>query len=151
MKEKWKTLPEALRKTLLIRYGVGILALLLFTVILIYNRDLYMALPCLILSGFLLATTGQLMYTCLRGNYLKIEGICTEVQSSGIRKRTKALQVNVSGIPLQIHVKQRLRGAAKGDHIILYLSDKTPVYSKDGIHVVYNYYALETRKGELYG
>ena len=147
MKEKWKTIPEILRKQITLRFGVGLFALLLFIVILIAYRDLYLALPCAILSGFLFAAAGVLGCSVIRGDYLCITGTCTQVQKTAVRKRIKLLHLDMSGIPVQLQVKHRLKDICAGDAVTLYVTEKTPVYEKDGYQLICSYIAIEKGKG----
>ena len=148
LKEQWKMIPEPLRKQVAIRLGVGIAALLLFAVILIAYRDIYMALPCIILSGFLLAAAGLLAATIVRGDCICVTGTCTQVQITAVRRRIKLLRLEIEGIPVEIQVKHRLKGIGVGDTITLYLTEKTPVYEKDGIQMICSYIAVVRGKGE---
>ena len=147
LKEKWKTIPETLRKQIVVRLGVGLVALMLFVVILITYRDIYMALPCIILSVFLIAAAGWLAYSIARGDYICITGTCTQVQLTAVRKRIKQLQLDVDGIPVQLQIKHRMKVLSVGDVVTMYLSEKTPVYEKDGVQLICSYIAVERGKG----
>jgi hypothetical protein len=48
---------------------------------------------------------------------------------------------------LTISVKERMRRLKVGDTVIVYLSKKTPVYTRDGGYWINSYYAIEIRKG----
>lgn len=148
MKKKWKSIPESLRKQVAIRLGVGIAALLLFAVILIAYQDLCMALPCIILSGFLLVAAGLLVTSIVRGDCICVTGTCTQVQMTAVRRRIKLLRLEIEGIPVQLQVKHCLKGIGVGDTVTLYLTEKTPVYEKDGLQVICSYIAVEREKGE---
>ena len=147
MKETFCQLSKSLQKQVLIRFmgGGGFLFLLLM--ILICFRDLYFALPCFLLAGFLLISGAHLFYNGSRGEYICIHGICEQIETFGIRKRIKAIRIAFDGYSLRIPVRQRMRRLSVGDTVIIYLSQKAPVYEQDGEYMVCSYYALETEKG----
>lgn len=146
MKEEFMRLPAPLRKQIFIRMGVSAIALLLFFVILFSSWDFRLCFPCLILAVFLLISDGILLYQCLSGNYIRLTGVCTEIHTTGLHKKIKAVQAEIDGVLLRVRVKHRLRNAAVGDKMELYASVHTPIYEQDGIHIIYDYYAMEIKK-----
>ena len=46
-----------------------------------------------------------------------------------------------------ISVRRRLSGLSVGCGVTLYLSDKAPVYEKNGAYVIDSYYALSLEEG----
>lgn len=48
---------------------------------------------------------------------------------------------------LTVSIRERMKRLSVGDTVIIYLSEKTPVYSRDGAYLLYGYYAVEIRKG----
>lgn len=147
MKEKLNMLPKSLQKQVLIRLAAGAVFLLLMIVIFIYSRDLYFALPCALLSGYLLINGSWLFYHGYHGEYVRIRGICEEIETVGLRKRIKSIRIAFDGYSVRIPVHQRIKRLAVGDTVIVYLSEKTPVYEQDGGYMICGYDALETEKG----
>lgn len=147
MKEKFYSLPKPLQKQILIRSGAGMVFLLLLVIILICFHDLYFCLPCLLLSGFLLINGGCLLYSGSKGSYIRIQGTCEQIEAFGIRKRIRSIRIAFDGYTVKIPVRQRMKRLSTGDTVIVYLSEKTPVYEQDGEYMVCSYYALETEKG----
>lgn len=146
MKEEFMRIPVPLRKQISIHMGFSATAFLLFFIILFSSWDFRLCFPCLILAVFLLVNDGILLYQCLDGNYIRLTGICTRIQTTGLHKKVKAVQADVEGVLLQIRVKHRLRNIAVGDSVELYASVHTPIYEQDGIHIIYDYYAMEVKK-----
>ncbi len=146
MKEKLNMLPRSLQKQVLIRLAAGAVFLLLMIVIFIYSRDLYFALPCALLSGYLLINGSWLFYHGYHGEYVRIRGICEETETVGLRKRIKSIRIAFDGYSVRIPVPQRMKRLAVGDTVIVYLSEKTPVYEQDGGYMICGYDALETEK-----
>ena len=91
MKEKFKQIPQPLRKQILLRcVGAGLsLAMLLF--VLVYSRDWRFFIPCVVVAILCLASAALLFNRCARGKYVVITGVCTEIERTSIRKRIKAI------------------------------------------------------------
>lgn len=124
MREKIKQLPQALQHQLLIRSGGGILFFFLFIVIQICFGDLYFSLPCLFCGGAVIVNGVRLFYNSLKGNYVRVQGVCRQIDTTGIRKRIKSIHVNAEPYELKIPVHSRIRNFDKGDTVIIYLSEK---------------------------
>ena len=62
MSNQFKDVPAALQKQVILRLGLGILALLLSVIVSVYYRSLYFSLPCFLLSAVLFAYGGILFY-----------------------------------------------------------------------------------------
>lgn len=147
MKEEFMQIPAPLRKQIFIRMGFSAIAFLLFFIILFSSWDFRLCFPCLILAVFLLINDGILLYQCLSGNYIRLTGVCTGIQTTGLQKKVKAVQADIEGVLLQVRVKHRLGSVAVGDKMELYASVHTPIYEQDGVHIIYDYYAMEVKKG----
>lgn len=147
MKEKFKQLPQALQKQIIYRFLFGGIFLALFFIILICFRDYYLYIPAIFFALFLIVNGAFLLYNCIKGDYLCVEGICKRVEVTGFRKRIKSIYADVGDNTLRIMIKQRLKNVAVGDTIVVYLAEKTPVYDQDGGYMINSYHALEISKG----
>lgn len=146
MKEQLMKLPKAIQKQIMIKLVGGVLFLFLFIIILACFGDLYFCLPCLLLSGFLFVNGGRLFYNGANGNYICIGGICETIEKSGIRKRIRSISLTFEQNRIRIPIWQRMKTLSVGDTVIVYVSDKTPVYEQEEGYVICSYYALETKK-----
>ena len=146
MKERFYELPAPLQKQIAIRIVGGAVFLLLFVIILLGFRDFYFSLPCLLLSGFLLINGIRLCYNSFAGTYMCIQGTCEKIETAGLRKRTKGIWVQLEGNVVKIPIRQRMKVLSIGDTVIIYLSDKTPVYEHEGNYMICSYYALGIEK-----
>ena len=150
MKERFKQLPEALQKQIIIRFAAATLFSLLFVIILILHGDAYLYIPCLLFAGLLIANTTLLQYNSLNGNFVSVSGLCTHIETTTFRKRIKSITLEYEGEKdklLTIYVKERIRRLKVGDTVIVYLSEKNPVYTRDREYWINSYYAIEVRKG----
>ena len=146
MKKQFEKLPKAIQKQVIIRFAGGAIFLFLFFVILACFRDLYSCLPCLIISVFLFVNGGGLFYNGVSGNYVCVAGVCEEIEKFGIRKRIRSIRIVFEQSKLKIPIRQRMKTLAVGDTVIVYVSDKTPVYEYEDGYMICSYYALEIEK-----
>ena len=145
MKERFKALPEALQWQIITRFAGGVGFLLLFIVILIFYRNLYLWLPSLFFMSLLIVSGVFLMYNSITGNYVSVSGVCEDIEFTGIRRRVKSITLKLEENSLKISVRHKIKKLKLGDTVIVYLSVKTPVYPQDSGYVVFNYYAMEVR------
>lgn len=146
MKERFKQLPEALQKQIIIRFVVAILFTLLFFVILCVFGDIYLYIPCLGFAGFLIVNAILLLYNSAKGNYVSVRGVCKHIETTPIQKRIKSITLQYEDETpklLSISIRERMKRLSIGDTVIVYLSEKTPVYNRDGGYLIYGYYAIE--------
>ena len=143
MKEKFKQIPYALRKQILLRCaGAGLSsAMLLF--VLVYSRDWRFFIPCVVVAILCIVSSVLLFSRCVREKYVVITGVCTEVERTSIRKRIKALHLQTEEHCVRLVGIRGLRSLSIGETLSLYVADNTPVYSVEGSNVICNYIALE--------
>lgn len=147
MKDKLKALPMPLQKQVVFQFGAGIVFMLLMVLIWILFSDVYFALPCLLMSGFLLVSGGRLFYIGSKGSCVCVCGTCVQIETFGFRKSIKSIEIAFDGYLVKIPIRQRMKRLSTGDTVSVYLSEKAPVYEQDGIYMVCSYYVLETEKG----
>ncbi len=146
MKTQFNKLPKIIQNQIIIRIAAGIVFFVLFFIILLCFRDKYFYLPCLLFSAFLLVNGGVLLFNCINGNYICIEGVCESVEKFGIRRRIRNISISVDNSRVKIPIRQRMKSLSVGDTVIVYVSDKTPVYEHENGYMICSYYALEIKK-----
>lgn len=150
MREKFRQLPKVLQLQILRRFAVAVVFVIAFFITLFGFWDIYLFLPCLLFAGFFIVNALRLFYTCIRGDYISVSGTCVQVETTAIRKRVKSLTLEYEEeVPrlLTVSIHERIKRLSVGDTVTIYLSEKTPVYSRDGAYLIYGYYAVEIRKG----
>lgn len=143
MIERFKRLPEALQKQVIYRLGAGLFFLLCTILILIFYRDIYFLLPCLCFAFFFIFNGLWVFLETDAGKYVVVEGRCTGIERTSLRKRIKNVYVETDTVAVKIIVKQRIRQIAVGDHIRVYIFEKTPVYDQEQCKLLCSYLALE--------
>ena len=148
MRKRFGGLPEPLQKQVAARAAGGIAFMFLSVAILSGFGELSFSLPFLLFSGFLLISGLKLCHDSLAGDYMCVQGVCKEIETAGIRRRTKNILVRLGDSTLKIPVRHGMKSLSIGDTVIIYLSDRTPVYEQEGGYMVSSYYALGIEKRE---
>lgn len=146
MKERLKQLPEALQRQVLVRLGMGTAFLILFFAICLCFKDLYLSLPCLLFAGFFIVSGVWLFYNGITGRYVRIQGVCSQIETIGIRKRIRSIYIVMEQYMIKIPIRQRMKQLTVGDTIVIYVSEKEPVYEQQDGYMICSYFALERKK-----
>lgn len=143
LKDRFKRLPQALQRQVAIRLAAGAGFILLFLAVQLGLRDIYLSLPCLLFGSVMIVNGGLLFYNGVKGNFIRVQGICRQVETAGIRKRIWNIYIGTELYTIKMSIRHRIRKLDKGDTVIVYLSEKTPVYEQENGYMVCSYYALE--------
>ena len=146
MKKAFLDIPRPLQKQILLRLLGAVLGLFLLILFLIVYKDWRFWTPCVILTVMCLASAGTLFFRCVLGKYVVVEGICTDIDKSLIRKRVKAIYIRNDQFSIKIVNAKRIRNLSIGDTVTVYVADNSAVYDVDGVKVICYYLAMT--KGE---
>lgn len=113
MKEKFKTLPEALQWQILSRFAGGVGFFLLFIVIMIFYRNVYLWLPSLFFMVMLIVSGAILFYNSIKGNYVSVSGVCENIEVTGIRRRVKRITLKLEENSLTVSIKHRIKNSRR--------------------------------------
>lgn len=150
MKEKFARIPEPLRIQILFRLGIGVVSAILLITALLIGGDWRFCIPCAALAVFFLGGGVLLFFRGTDGRYVVIEGVCTEIERSTLRRRLKSFSLQGKQFPIRImNQRQRIRGLAVGDTLTVYVSEKALVYEMDGCRIVNSYIALCRKEAAL--
>lgn len=150
MKEKFARIPEPLRRQILFRMGIGFVSVILLITALLVGGDWRFCIPCAALVVFFLGGGALLFFRGADGRYVVIEGVCTEIERSTLRRRLKSFSLQGERFPIRImNQRQRIRGLAVGDTLTVYVSEKALVYEMDGCKIVNSYIALCRKEAAL--
>lgn len=151
MKEKYRNIPEILKREIRFRFVCGMVFEVLFLMIQLQYKDMSFSFPFLLLGFAALISGCRLLRCCVKGDYLCIQGTCGQLETFGIRKRVKGICVDTESKRVRVSVHRKTGNLARGNQITLYLSKRTPVYEWDGNCMVCGYYALEAKERVLEG
>ena len=147
MKELFNQLPQPVRWQAVLR-GAGVISfLILFVAIWAGTGEFLFAFPCLVFAVFLFVNSGIMLYNIINGNYVRIHGTCIDIERSGIRRRVKSITISHDDKQVKIPVRRKFPGLSMGCGVTLYLSDKAPVYERNGAYAIDSYYALTLEEG----
>lgn len=151
MKEKFRNIPTALQRQIVFRGMGGLLFFILSMILLGSVRDWYLIFPCFLCGVFLLISGFWLLYQSVKGNYMRLQGECTRIETVGLRRRIRFIYFILEEGVVKIPVQHRIRKLTEGDIVTIYVAEKTPVYEKDGMYIISSYYAMEIRTGGNHG
>lgn len=144
MEEKKLQLPAALMRQVCLRIVIGALFLILSCLILWLCHDFFLTLPLLLFSVFFCGSGIHVYWISVKNQYVAVTGTCRAVERSRFRKRTTRIYLlsEPDNITIQVLMKQQTK-LREGDHIRIYISDRTPVYDCGGEKLLCAYLAME--------
>ena len=140
--KKMAKVPGVLEEQIWIRFGLGVV-MSVVGIVLLFSSGPYIGLPWFLIAAYLIGSSTLLAINCLSGRITTIEGVCREVESAGLRKRPTAAVIVVGSSPVRIQLHQRRCTIREGDTVVVYVSDRTPIYKKGGIDYLCASYAIE--------
>ena len=146
MKTAFEQIPEPLQRQILYRLGRGAAALLLTIALLYYTMELYSVLFCAFVIVFYAVSSFMLFRRAVIGNYVVINGICTAVTLTLLKKRAKLISLRTEdGQVVKVVIKNRLKKVKPGMNVTMYIASEVPVHENEGAHLIYSYLALEAK------
>ena len=143
MLQEFRRLPGPLQKQLLIRLGLVALFLIILAAIVSTSCDIYLWLPCAGLVLFFLATSIALFRRAVLGDYIIINGECTEVGLTTIKRHAKYLVLDTEAGKIKVMLQSWQRKISAGASVKLFVAKSTPIYEYNGAQVLYSYIAIE--------
>ena len=143
MKEKFLSIPEVLRKQILLRLGGSGVGIAMLVIVLAYEGDWRFLIPCIALSILCFGATAALYDRCLQGKFVVVTGTCSEIERVPLRRRIKALYLRNELHNIKLVGVRRIKNLVIGDSVTVYIADDSVVYEIDGYQVVCNYLAIE--------
>ena len=147
MREKFKKIPPPLQKQIIMRCGAALVSLLLLIVSLLLVGSLYLSLSLLIFFGFYGISASQLLYRTLSDQIVVIQGRCTKLEKTPVRRRIKALYLRSERHTVKIQTIGKLRNVDEGDILTVYAANNAPVYETEGCQWLSAYLAIDVLKG----
>lgn len=142
MKDTFLRIPSPLQRQILLRCIGGILGLIMTLLLLIYDRDWRLLLPCILLTLFCLGSAASLYDLCAQQKYIEITGCCTDIEKAGLRRWIKAIYIRHQEHSIKIMCAHKVKDITVGDEITVYLTDRTAIYEVNEWIILCNYLAL---------
>ena len=143
MKENFLSIPEVLRKQILLRLGGTGVGIAMLVIVLAYGGDWRFLIPCIALSILCCGAAASLYDRCLQGKFVAVTGTCSEIERVPLRRRIKALYLRNDRHNIKLMGVRRIKNLVVGDSVTVYIADDAAVYEIDGYQVVCNYLAIE--------
>lgn len=143
MKSKFLSIPEPLRKQILLRLGGVGVGIAMLIIVLSYNGDWRFLVPCLALSLISFGTAASLYDRCLQNKIVMIEGVCSEIERVPLRRRVKAIYLRNDEHNIKLVGIRRVKNLIAGDPLRVYVADDAAVYEVDGYQVICSYLTID--------
>lgn len=143
LKELFEDIPQCLREIFIRRFILAAVSLIAGIVGGIVGGFL-IAFPLLGVAGFFLVTGVGMLWNCLDGQYVIVNGTCKNIEHTSVRGRIKAIYVAAENGE-DVLCLQPKEGAKKfniGDPLVVYVPAKALTVKMDGIHYVQEYYCM---------
>ena len=140
--KKLKSLPEPLQRQILLRLGLAAALFIFGLVSAIAWRDWSMLI--IIAVALFIAFLG---IRIVWRDYIIITGVCSEVEATMIRKRTKAIvlitEMGGKEGKLRVSLRQQFRKIAVGDILDVYVDTEAQIYEWEGEFRLQSYIAID--------
>lgn len=143
MRKEYMKLPDALKREIVVRFVIGILFIFLFLVLILSRQEYFLYLTSLLFGVYFLIDAVKFLLTAILEHYVCVQGVCSEIETSGLRKKIKSIVIDLEVGKLKIILQRKIKEVAIGDTVVVYLSDKSPVYEQNGRYIVSSYYAMK--------
>lgn len=146
MRGEFKRLPKVLKKNILCKIGLGLSFLIGFVFMCIFMEYLIFALVPAAFAMFLLMDGIDMMFRCISGEYVEVQGICKEVHRTAVRRRTRLIIIETKRGTLRLPIRIKRQSIKVGDSVTVYIPDHASVYDHKGDMVVCEFYGVEIIK-----
>lgn len=143
MKEKFLCIPAPLQKQILLLLGGCVAGFIMLLLVLAYGGDWRFLIPCVAFALLCLTGSVSLYDRCLQQKYVVVDGTCTEIERTALRRRIKAVYLRNDRHSIKLVNVRKMRNLTVGDTVRIYVSEDVPVYEIDGSQVICNYLAIE--------
>lgn len=144
MRKRFLQLPGPLQRVILFRLSGVLFGGAILILALVSGSNWMLILPAVVMMLYALFSAFGLFLECSEGTILKIEGVCSSLEQSAIRKRIQAIYLRSDNYDIRILCRYgRLRDIRSGDTVTVFLREKSPVYEMEGYQVICDYLALQ--------
>jgi hypothetical protein len=137
--------PSALRKRMEQHLLCMVGSTTMFLVLLFLSANMQLLLPPAAVFLFSAFSVWSLYLAYTKGDILFLSGICTALEQTPIRRKTKAIYATFEDRLVRVRLRQSLSGVSVGDIVTLLLPRQAPIVEQDGVTMVFRYYAITVR------
>ncbi|MEE1505097.1 MAG: hypothetical protein UGF89_12745 [Acutalibacteraceae bacterium] len=143
-KEAFDNIPRCLKDIFIKRFAIGIVMFVISLVAAIVV-GFSLSLPCFCVSGFFLITGIGMLYNCITGEYVIVNGVCKNIELTSVKGKIKALYISAEDgkSVLKLLPKENAKKFNIGDSVIVYVPSKATITKNDGVFDVREYYCIE--------
>lgn len=101
-----------------------------------------MAAPFLLASAMLAISAVHIYYAAVEGHCLELKGVVLRVEQTALRRRPKALLLEIDGKAIRLVLHDRCYAPKEGSLVSVFVLDTTPLYPWKELHQLASYLAL---------
>lgn len=146
MKEKFRDIPQVLKKHIIARIVVGVLSAIVSLIILFTFDGLYFAVPFIVLATVSCIGGVLMLNNCLWKRYVKITGECVDVSVTALKKRINSVTVDYEDKRIKVITRLGSKRINVGDNVDIYIPDNAQVYEKGSEKIITDFYAITVEK-----
>lgn len=144
MRKRFSQLPGPLQRVILFRLSGVLFGGSILILALVSGSNWMLIFPAVVIMLYALFSAFVLFLECSEGSILTIEGSCSSLEQSVIRKRIQAIYLRSDYHDIRIVCRYgKVRDIRPGDTITVFLREKTPVYEMEGYQVICDYLAFQ--------
>lgn len=142
MRNKLREYPSPIQNQILFRIGLCVLSLVAGAGMLALLGRIALVLPFALGAVLLAGSAAHLCQIAAMRRYLVLKGTVLKVERTALRRRPRALLLEVDGKALRVVLHSRHHAPADGAAVALYIPDTAPLYEWRGLHQLSTYLAL---------
>jgi len=101
-----------------------------------------MAAPFLLAFAMLAISAVHIYYAAVEGHCLELKGVVLRVEQTALRRRPKALLLEIDGKAIRLVLHDRCYAPKEGSLVSVFVLDTTPLYPWKELHQLASYLAL---------
>lgn len=141
-----KEMPYCFQRQINKRLIVGTVYIILCLIMFcnIHNEKMFMS--AVLIGIIILSDIVYLYLTAVKGEYIRLQGVCLKTEKTGFRKQTRYIYMKIEQGVLRIPAKENAVDIAPGDTITVYMGLRTIVYQQSDMYIINNYYVMDHSK-----
>lgn len=145
----WKEMPEVMRKIIVKRTTIGIIALVVGIVFLFIREiaEMNISYGLFAIAAFFIITGISACISALAGRYVTVTGTCSNIEHTSIRGRAKYVYFKTRNtdnliVTYRFPPKDNDKKYNVGDELTVYIPYKAFIEENEGIYEISDYYGV---------
>lgn len=141
--EVYGTIPDPIKTKTVTSAFAAAAGLVISILVAIFIKSIVAVVPFVGLFFFGLFMFIYPIYCYDKEKIIQLEGDCTAIELSPVKSTAQKVYFSHNDQMVCVRMKEKYKKVQKGDHIVVYLVDTTPLYENNSVFVVNNYLAAK--------